>query len=255
MFSCSERVDYHFLWLYSYQPYHVLGLLEIYICEDANFIPNKVLVIEIKSFFFKLLLQRENTFSRDYTVLKGKYFNIIVHLTGFDTRCLHSVYWKAKSKEQELILTTHETHSPQALLASSVTIMSYSIYLAELAYRETSLTLNCILAWKSIKVTKSPLPTPYFWHKKPSLPPSTRSGPKLSDKLSGFFLASLAWCPCSSENFTGTFKQSHTDVLVFICSETDNVACWKSRSTNLKPPRDHMLTKRFWKIRKRPEIR
>ena len=234
-----------------------MGLLQIYICKDTNFIPNKVLVIEIIRIFLKLLLQTENTFSRDYTVLKGKYFNIIIYLTGFDTRCLHSVYWKAKSKEQELILTTHETHSPQALLASSVTIMSHSIYLAGLAYRETSLTLNCILAWKSIKVTKSPLPTPYYWHKKASHPPSTRSGPKLSDKLSGFifFLASLALCPCSSENFAGTFKQSHTDVLVFICSETDNVACCKSRSTNLKPPRDHMLTKRFWKIRKRPEIR
>ena len=74
--------------------------------------------------------------------------------------------------------------------ASSVTIMSHSIYLAGLAYRETSLTLNCILAWKSIKVTKSPLPTPYFGHKKASHPSSSRSGPKLSDKLSGFF-----WLP------------------------------------------------------------
>ena len=105
-----------FLWLYSYQPYHVLGLLQIYICEDANFIPDKVLVIEIIRIFLKLLLQRENTFSRDYSVLKGKYLNIIIYLTGFDTRWLHSVYWTAKFKEQELVLTTHETRSPQALL-------------------------------------------------------------------------------------------------------------------------------------------
>ena len=105
-----------FLWLYSFQPYHVLGLLQIYICEDANFIPDKVLVIEIIRIFLKLLLQRENTFSPDYSVLKGKYFNIIIYLTKLETRCLHSLYWTAKSKEQERILTTHETHSPQALL-------------------------------------------------------------------------------------------------------------------------------------------
>ena len=117
MFSCSERVDHHiFLCLYSYQPYHVLGLLQIYICENANFIPDKDLVIEIIRIFLKLLLQRENTFSRDYSVLKGKYFNIIIYLIGFDARCLHSLYWTAKSKEKELILATHETHSPQTLL-------------------------------------------------------------------------------------------------------------------------------------------
>ena len=139
--------------------------------------------------------------------------------------------------------------------ASSVTILSHSIYLAELAYRETSLTLNCILAWKSIKVTKSPLTYPLLLTQK-STATHPLLGPGLSSLISPrIFLASLAWCPCSSENFAGTFKQSHTDVLVFICSETDNVACWKSRSTNLKPPRDHMLTKRFWKIRKRAEIR
>ena len=102
-----------FLWLYSYQPYHVLGLLQIYICEDANFIPDKVLVIEIIRIFLKLLLQRENTFSPDYSVLKGKYFNIMIYLTKLETRCLHSLYWTAKSKEQERILTTHETHSPK----------------------------------------------------------------------------------------------------------------------------------------------
>ena len=45
--SCSESVDHHFLWLYSFQFYRVLGLLQIYICEDANFI----LVIEIIRIF------------------------------------------------------------------------------------------------------------------------------------------------------------------------------------------------------------
>ena len=88
---------------------------------------------------------------------------------------------------------THPRHPWNSLSpssASNVTIMSHSIYLAGLAYRETSLTLNCILVWKPIKVTKSPQPTPYFWHKKASHPPSTRSGPKLSDKHAGFF-----WLP------------------------------------------------------------
>ena len=88
---------------------------------------------------------------------------------------------------------THPHHPWKSLPPSSaisVTIMSHSIYLAGLAYRETSLTLNCILARKSIKVTKSPLPTPYFWHKKASHPPPIRSGPKLGDKLSGYF-----WLP------------------------------------------------------------
>ena len=57
----------------------------------------------------------------------------------------------------------------QSLPPSSVScimIMSQSIDLAGLAHRENSLPLHCFLLETLIKVTKSPLPTPYFWHKK-----------------------------------------------------------------------------------------
>ena len=44
-------------------------------------------------------------------------------------------------------------------------------------------------------------------------------------------------------------------LLIFICTETDVIICWIFRSTNLKLPTNHMLTKSFWKIRERPEIK
>ena len=188
MFSCSERVDHHFVWLYNYQPYHVLRLLQIYICEDANFIPDKVLVIEIIRFFLKTCY-KEKILSLEITQCLRENISTLscIWLDLIQGACTHST-------GQPSPRSKNSSSPPMKLTppssASSVTIMSHSIYLAGVAYRETSLTLNCILAWKSIKVTKSPLPTPYFWHKKASHPSSTRSGPKLSDKLSGFF-----WLP------------------------------------------------------------
>ena len=51
-FSCSKRVDHQFLWLYIYQPYYVMRLLLIHICEDANFMPDKVFETTIFSYNF-----------------------------------------------------------------------------------------------------------------------------------------------------------------------------------------------------------
>ena len=73
---------------------------------------------------------------------------------------------------------------------SSVTIMSHSIYLAGLAYRETSLTFELHSGLKIYQSDKISPTYPLLLTQKATHPSSTRSGPKLSDKLSGFF-----WLP------------------------------------------------------------
>ena len=142
--SCSESVDHHFLWLYSFQFYRVLGLLQIYICEDANFIPDKVLVIEIMRIFLTFVTKRKYFLPRLLSVREDVLTLSYISLDFIQGACTHSIDSQVQGAR------THPQHPWNSLPPSStsnVTIMSHSIYLAVLTYREIALTLNCILAW------------------------------------------------------------------------------------------------------------
>ena len=135
-----------FLWLYSFQPYHVLELLQIYICEDANFIPDKVLVIEIMRIFLTFVTKRKYFLPRLLSVREDVLTLSYISLDFIQGACTHSI----DSQVQGARTHAHPQHPWNSLPPSSagnVTIMSHSIYLAVLAYREITLTLNCILAW------------------------------------------------------------------------------------------------------------
>ena len=237
-FSCSKRVVHHFLWLYSYEPYYVTELLLIHIREDANFmlvslaavfwmsrLRGRLISCPIKSlllkpqFSFITSVTKDNIFlSRHCLVLKGKYFDITIYLTGFDTRCLHVLCRQPSLRRKNSSSPGHPWHlwlvnpsppppRPTTSSATSNMIMSQSIHLAGLAHGEKSLALNCFLTWDCNQSDKiSPPQCPLFLTQKrlvthPLLALGLRS-PIGSLDFFGFPGLMLA---CSRENLVGIF--------------------------------------------------
>ena len=216
---CSKRVVHHFLYMtIQLRPLLCNGtivdphprrcqfhaslprsrFLDVTAARETNFMPDKVLVIETTIFFITSVTKDNIFFSRHCLVLKGEYFDITIYMTGFDTRCLHVLCRQPSLRRKNSSSPGHPwhlwlvNHPPPTSSATSNMIMNQSIHLAGVANGEKSLALNCFLTWdcnQSDKISPSPV-SPIFDTKKASHPPTVSSGPKLSDRLSGFF-----WLP------------------------------------------------------------
>ena len=149
-FSCSKRVDHQFLWLYIYQPCYVMGLLLIHICEDANFMPDKVFETTIFSYNF---CYKDNIFFPDIVQCFSENILTLLYIWLDLTQgaCTYSVDSLRRKNSSSLGHPWHLwlVYPPPPPPEASNMIMSQSMHLAGLTHGEKSLTLSCFPTWGS----------------------------------------------------------------------------------------------------------